>query len=459
MKNGLIFEDGHLIYYRKDRPYHAGVVKVDGDIYYISKGGRAVKGEHIVHGEMTNDILKRGTYTFGDDYKLVKGSYIAPKNKSKKSKSKKSKKDDKKKFRILVCSGIIMVLLLSVVGVDMLIRNFSSENISSSENADRSVSLPDYDEEVLICSEKAKELYDNKITVETALKGGNPYKAFVFEYDLNEREGNLLISENEDLSDSIEVVLPANEYSVSIDNLKTDTTYYYQVSVDSEYYKGRVKTAKSTRFINISGLYNTRDIGGYVNLDGKTVKQGLLIRGTELDGLVEPGYFLEDDTVEYVRDTFGFVCDFDLREKNTFTGEYVSQLGADVNHIFFEGPMYGAIFNADGNKAVKEIFSNFAKPENYPMYLHCTYGADRTGTMVFLLQGLLNMHKDDMIREYHMTGFHLKDYASATSMNGVIKGLENYKGSTINEQIENYMLDIGVSKEEIQSIRDIFLED
>lgn len=355
-------------------------------------------------------------------------------------------------------------ILIALVAVCLIFSGCEKAGVDDSAinptvTVEEGVALPRFEQEVLLCSDEAKQVYDGELKIENAVATGTPYRPFVFEYQLDQASGILRLSEDSSFADAQEYNLDQSKTSVMIDNLKTGTTYHYQVEVSGKQYSGTFRTASSNRFISIPGVENLRDIGGYKTLDGKTIKQGLLIRGCELDGIKNEDYFLADQDVAAVQKTFGFVYDLDLRSPEITEGDYQSRLGAQVGHQFYDAPTYAQIFRPEYQASLRRIFADLADPDKYPMYLHCTWGRDRTGTVVLLLQGLLNVSQEDLMQEYRLTGYVTPAVATNNKMDTVFMQLGAYEGDTLQEQIINYLTTaVGVTQEEIESIQSIFLE-
>jgi len=422
------------VYYNSEGiPFHKGIVEFDGKFYYADKNGKLVKDrEKIVHSVMTHGLVKHGTYYFDKEGVLDIKSYKKPLLADKKKKYLDVFLPKKNRNTLLVAYGMAFFVVLIIISFFVISpqKDNTTNNVVDSkvQNSDKiEIVLPQIDNKVYLCSKAMENYYNGEVTIEEAIETrASAYRPFVFNYIVkNAISAVLVLSENDDYSDGERYNLDINETSISIDNLKTGTSYYYLVTAEDEEKKvstcgGKFTTADTNRFISLPGVYNTRDIGGYDTCYDKKIKQGVLYRGTELDGLVESKYFLKD-LVQIKK--FGIVCEFDLRENDIFSSNYVSRLGKNVSHKFYNSPSYGEIFSKENKESLRKMFSDLADEKNYPMYMHCTYGLDRTGTIVFLLQGLLGVSEEDMVTEYKLSGFFNDEYAKGEYMKPIYFGL------------------------------------
>lgn len=225
------------------------------------------------------------------------------------------------------------------------------------------------------------------------------------------------------------------------------------------------------RWISIEGkVLNFRDLGGWRTKDGRRVRQGMAYRGQGLNSNSvtgeEPGRNrLTMNDVKYLREWLGIRTDLDLRGIGEIATMSESPLGAGVAFINHSSSCYRDIFSRKGKKVMAQNFRVFCSPTNYPVYFHCIGGADRTGSLAYVLNGVLGVDRHDLEVDWESTfypripdenpdpGFWCRE--SHFSEGFAKYGREN---DGWNRRIELYLLDCGITKEEIERFRSIMLE-
>ena len=289
-------------------------------------------------------------------------------------------------------------------------------------------------------------------------------------------------------------------------NLKLGQTYYWKVwsdikckdyacgsTINGPCACGKTKKARESqvisftaadqppRWIAIEGrVGNIRDLGGWKTLDGRRVKQGMAFRGQGLNdnsvnGEAKGRSRLMVEDVEYLTKTLGIKTDLDLRSSREVADLKQSPLGPGVKFIHNPSSAYAGIFkkkpddlSSSGMKAMAENFRVFCDEKNYPIYFHCIGGADRTGSLAYVLNGILGVPRHDLETDWESTFYPnmpemRKDYTGPTfwcGENHFNDGFAKYgdANTSWNERIELYLLDCGVTKEEIARFRSIMLE-
>ena len=218
---------------------------------------------------------------------------------------------------------------------------------------------------------------------------------------------------------------------------------------------GELTPTGARRFIKGSGVnnwdLNMRDLGG-LTCDGGTIKYGKIIRG----GAVYKG---DTETLRILHDEVGIRAELDLLGGHL--GNNTSPIGSDVDFCCptSDGTewIYYDISKKDSmRQAFRFIFDSVKR--NRMLYYHCQQGADRTGTMSVLIEGILGVPQNQVDVDYELTSFSsdgngLRKRNEIAYKSFITETINNLPGSTFRDKIVNYIASLGFTANEINDFR------
>lgn len=235
-----------------------------------------------------------------------------------------------------------------------------------------------------------------------------------------------------------------------IPNLIPQATYYFQtIANDKVVAKGKVTTEGSLRMIKVPTGSNVRDLGGWTTSTGKTVKYGLIYRGGEMNGL----HSINQADIDELR-RVGVKAEIDLRSNNDIGSYNISgsALGSDVSYLYVNQYNYNDDALKGDTDKYKDIFNFLLKElsQNHPTYFHCVWGADRTGALGFLLEGVLGVPIDQIYKDYEFTTYSLAGSRPKSGLDSKVAYIRSIDGKTLQEKFVNYWKNnVGISASDI----------
>ncbi len=266
-------------------------------------------------------------------------------------------------------------------------------------------------------------------------------------------------------------------YNLVLYNLEVGRTYYWRV--------GNSKSAQIDilrdlpRFIYAEGARNIRDLGGYDTVYGRRVKQGMIYRGSELNGETT----VTEDGVRRLKEDLGIVYDLDLRMVMEGGCVFCSPLGSDIRYSRIHTNSYVDYLKNHAHSAF--MMRLFAENDAYPVYLHCSSGDDMSGlesdvyhfgenpcfggyarsaTVAMMLLAVLGVSDEDILRDYEATTLAEQIPVSRYSKNDRAKAFfdtmqSHQYGNTFHESVCNYLRMCGVSDSVMDAFREKMLEE
>lgn len=226
---------------------------------------------------------------------------------------------------------------------------------------------------------------------------------------------------------------------------------------------GRAKVSGRIRMMDIDDIYNCRDLGGWSTICGKKIKYGLFFRSAELDNANGYGELTTLGLNEFRK--WNVLAEIDLDENENQSLDHYAHIQVQAYETGLTASSninYGAIINkfADNLRA------------GYGTLVHCFKGTDRTGTVCYLLEGLLGVSEDQLAMDYEISSMNdfqenettgvvnrtqaYRNYTNFVDMVDYIKN--NFAGNNINEKIEAMLLTLGATQANIDYLKANALE-
>ena len=265
-------------------------------------------------------------------------------------------------------------------------------------------------------------------------------------------------------------------------NLEVGTEYEWEVTAAVEDPPGsgihsplaRSKTFRfrtedrAPRLLHVPGVPNARDFGGWRGLGGRRIRQGLVIRSAGLnenatpkDNPDTPGATrVTDATRAVLIGQLGVKTDVDLRWDREVFGMTGSPLGPEVRWVRCPWSLYQWVAGDEEKAMFAKILRLLLDRDNLPAIVHCIEGQDRTGTLCFVLQGLLGVSDEDKLRDWECTGFANAHWGfrHESRLDPFLKYLATLPGETVNDRCASYARSCGVTDDEIAAWRALMLE-
>lgn len=229
--------------------------------------------------------------------------------------------------------------------------------------------------------------------------------------------------------------------------------------------------------IELEGCYNLRDIGGYATTDGHMTAWGKVFRSDSVHRL--PEISQQQLIARPIRTIIDLRHPFEVRKSPSVFVQstdvtYVSTpLIEDSNEVWEPADLeeLNKLLLDESQPQLRHVFSVLAVAQ-YPVLLHCRVGKDRTGLVIALLLGLLQVPDETIIEDYALSALYLEplfarwrqrasslDAASVVQMETMLESKPETMRNVLTYlkkrygSVPHYLLHIGVTEQQIAFLR------